>query len=34
LTADARRAIERGELRSFKAEALARLARTGAEEAP
>jgi queuine tRNA-ribosyltransferase len=34
LTAGARQAIERGELRGFKAEALARLAPTGAEEAP
>ena len=33
LTAGARQAIERGELRGFKAEALARLAPTGAEEA-
>jgi queuine tRNA-ribosyltransferase len=34
LTAGARRAIERGEVRSYKADALAQLAETGAEEAP
>jgi queuine tRNA-ribosyltransferase len=34
LTAGARKAIERGELRSYTTEALARLAQAGAEEAP